>query len=201
MMPQKNTQNDEMIDKLIEQQLNNAVIIKKVREANKNDLQLIKAEMTDEMHSEIEKAVKAAKNDMQEFVTEAIEEVRKIIPLSDGEATQLQSAISSRATITTTVWIKQTFGDKNYGGQELFSKKYGHIIRAFYGIVKKQFDAIKYTTILHADIEEALKFANSLNIRSLGKQTLRITDKQLETVNKWETSHGLKLTKPEYQEA
>jgi len=187
-------ENSQMIDRLVEQQLNNALVTKKIREESKREIEEVKKEVTAEMHNEIDQTVRSVKSDMREFVNAAIEEVKQIVPLSDGEATKLKSAISSRATVTTNVWLNWKFGDKEYGGQELFSKKYGHIIRAFYGLVKKQFDAIKYTTILHANIDEAIKYANSLNIRSLNSKTLRITESQLKTINQWEKDRNLPLT-------
>ncbi|GAW63100.1 hypothetical protein FC65_GL000891 [Ligilactobacillus acidipiscis DSM 15836] len=195
MMPQEK-QNNEMIDKLIEQQLNNAVIIKKVREANKNDLQQVKSKMTADFKDEISRAVKSTEEEMHAFVDDAIEDVKKTIPLNDGEATNLKSIISQRANITTLEWIGQTFGDKNYGGSNFYSKKYGHIIGAFYSIVKKHFNAIKYTTILHANYEDAINYAKQLNIYDLPERTLRITEAQLQTLNVWEISHGYKATEP-----
>ena len=116
--------------------------------------------------------------------------------LSDGEITKIQSIVSSRATITTRAWLKKTFGSANYGGSEFFSKKYGHIISRFWSILKKHYDAQKYTAIKHVDYKDALELVQQLNINDLPAQTMRITDKQLETLNKWEISHGYNLTEP-----
>ena len=146
---------------------------------------------------ELDKRIAEAKKEIQEYTDHAIEEIKKYIPLSDGEATQLKSAVASRARITTQVWLKHKFNDPNYGGQGLFSKKYGHIIRSFYSLLKKHFDAIKYTAILHDDFEDAIKFANQLNYYSLPSQTLRITESQLRTLNEWEKRQGLPLTEGE----
>lgn len=193
------------IDQLIANQFNNLNLIQQMRKANRQELEKTSNELTEKFETRMQEMETKIKNEVYSYVDEQmekikafadeqIEEVRKIVPLSDGEATQLKSAISSRATITTSVWLNRKFGSKDYGGQELFSKKYGHIIRAFYGLVKKQFDAIKYTTILHANIEEAIKYANSLNIRSLNSKTLRITESQLKTINQWEKDRNLPLT-------
>ena len=121
-------------------------------------------------------------------------EIKKYIPLNDGEASKLKQAISSRAAVTTKAWIKKNFKDPEYGGNEFFSKKYGHIVRTFYSMTKKHFDAIKYTAILHSDFEEALGYANSLNYFSLPQRTKRITENQLKTLNEWEKRHHKKLT-------
>lgn len=135
-----------------------------------------------------------AKKEIKGYTDNAIEEIKQFIPLSDGEATKLKQAVSKRALIVTKTWIKKNFGQENYGGQDFFSKKYGHVIRAFYSMLKKQFGAVKYTSILHVDFKDALEFANSLNYWSLPKQTQRITESQLKTLNEWEKHNKLALT-------
>ncbi len=138
--------------------------------------------------------IKKAKQEIKDYADNAIEEIKQYIPLNDGEATALKQAISKRALATTKMWIKKKFGEENYGGQDFFSKKYGHIIRSFYSMLKKQFGKVKYTAILHVDFKDALEFANSLNYWSLPKQTQRITESQLKTLNEWEKRHGFELT-------
>lgn len=141
-------------------------------------------------------SIEFAKKEIKEYVDEQINIIKNICPLSDGEATKLKSVIQKRALITTKIWIKREFGDSNYGGREFFSKKYGHIIRAFYTLLKKEFNAIKYTAIKHVDIEDALHFASQLNFTSLNSQTKRITESQLKTLNEWEKRNGKALTLP-----
>ena len=54
MMPEKREeQNSQMIDRLIEQQLNNALVTKRIREESKRELEQIKNEMVAEMNTEI----------------------------------------------------------------------------------------------------------------------------------------------------
>lgn len=138
--------------------------------------------------------VSKSKAEIKAYVDEQIAEIKKITPLSDGEAMSLKKTISSRAAVTTKVWIKKQFGSEDYGGQNLFSKKYGHIIRYFYHVIKHEFNAIKYTAILHAQIDDAIAFANQLNYTTLNAATKRVTPAQLATVNDWEKRHGLTLT-------
>lgn len=146
------------------------------------------------VYEAIQEQTEQAKKELKAYTDNAINEIKKYIPLNDGEASKLKQAISSRAAVTTKTWIKKNFNDPEYGGNEFFSKKYGHIVRTFYSMTKKHFDAIKYTAILHSDFEEALGYANSLNYFSLPQRTKRITENQLKTLNEWEKRHHKKLT-------
>lgn len=156
--------------------------------------QKVQNEINQVVYKAIKEQTDQAKKELKAYTDHAIDEIKKYIPLNDGEASKLKQALSSRAAITTKTWIKKNFGDPEYGGNEFFSKKYGHIIRAFYSMTKKHFNAIKYTAILHSDFEEALGYANSLNYYSLPQQTKRITESQLQTLNEWEKRHGKELT-------
>lgn len=157
--------------------------------------QQVQNDINQAVYAAIQEQTKEAKQELKAYTDHAIDEIKKFIPLNDGEAADIQRAVSSRAAITTKTWIKKNFKDPEYGGNEFFSKKYGHIARTFYAMLKKHFNAIKYTRILHTDYEEALGYANSLNYYSLPQRTKRITAKQLEALNEWEKRHDLPLTK------
>lgn len=155
----------------------------------------INDQIFDIITKQTQKVVEGAKAELKAYTDHSISEIKKYIPLNDGEAAKLQQAIASRAAITTKTWLKKNFHDEDYGGNEFFSKKYGHIVRAFYSLTKHHFHAVKYTAILHSDFEEALGYANQLNYYSLPQNTKRITETQLKTLNEWEGRHGLPLTK------
>lgn len=157
--------------------------------------QELQAEINKMVYSSITESTEQAKKELREYTNHSIEEIKKFIPLTDGEANQLKQAITSRAAITTKTWLKRKFHNSEYGGKEFFSKKYGHIVRAFYSLTKHHFGAIKYTAILHSDFEEALGYANQLNYYSLPQNTKRITESQLETLNEWEKRNDKPLTK------
>lgn len=159
--------------------------------------QALQAEINKMVYESIAESTEQAKQELKEYTNQSIEEIKKFIPLTDGEANQLKQAITSRAAVTTKSWLKHKFKNPEYGGKEFFSKKYGHIVRAFYSLTKHHFGAIKYTAILHSDFEEALGYANQLNYYSLPQNAKRITESQLVTLNKWEKVHKLPLTKPE----
>lgn len=149
------------------------------------------------VYESITESTEQAKQELKEYTDHSIEEIKKFIPLTDGEANRLKQAITSRAAVTTKSWLNHKFNNPEYGGKEFFSKKYGHIVRAFYSLTKHHFGAIKYTAILHSDFEEALGFADQLNYYSLPQNAKRITESQLATLNSWEKIHKLPLTKPE----
>lgn len=143
----------------------------------------------------INEEIEKAKQEIKAYTDEQIKEIKRYIPLNDGEEVRLKQVVSGRAVATTRSWLAYTFGgDPEYGGKEFFSKKYGHIIRSFYTLLRHQFGAVKYTSIRHADFKEAIAYANSLGLQSLPKQTMRITKRQLEVLNDWENRHGYRLT-------
>lgn len=146
------------------------------------------------VYSAISESTEEAKKELKAYTDQSIKEIKKFIPLTDGEANRLKQAITSRAAVTTKTWLERNFKDPNYGGKDFFSKKYGHIVRAFYSLTKHHFGAIKYTAILHSNFEEALGYANQLNYYNLPENTKRITESQLKTLNEWENRHNLPLT-------
>ena len=159
--------------------------------------QELQAQINKMVYESITESTEQAKQELKEYTDHSIEEIKKFIPLTDGEANRLKQAITSRAAVTTKSWLNHKFNNPEYGGKEFFSKKYGHIVRAFYSLTKHHFGAIKYTAILHSDFEEALGYANQLNYYSLPQNAKRITESQLVTLNKWEKIHKLPLTKSE----
>lgn len=156
--------------------------------------QALQTQINKQVFKAIKNQTEESKRELKSYTDHAINEIKKYIPLSDGEATQLQITVQKKAADITRKWIKTNFGSTDYGGSEFFSKKYGHIIRALYSMLKHHFNAHKYTAILHANYEEALRYASRFNLASLPKQAQRMTQKQLEALNKWETHQGLPLT-------
>lgn len=156
--------------------------------------QSLQAQINKQVFHVIQSQTDEAKKQLKAYTDHAINEIKQHIPLNDGEATQLQVVVQKQAADITHEWIKEKFGDVDYGGSNFFSKKYGHIIRSLYSMLKHHFNAHKYTAILHANYEEALRYANSFNITSLPKQTQRMTDKQLVALNEWELHHDMPLT-------
>lgn len=159
--------------------------------------QALQAQINKRVFRAIQNQTDEAKKELKAYTDHAINEIKQYIPLTDGEATQLQVTVQKRAAIITHEWIKEKFGDADYGGSNFFSKKYGHVIRALYSMLKHHFNAHKYTAILHSNYEEALRYANCFNINSLPERTQRLTNKQLDVLNEWEKRHDKQLTKPD----
>ncbi len=145
----------------------------------------------------VDHSIDDAKQEIKSYVDDVKDDLTRYYTINRGEAHKLSDVIKSRATEATKTYIELRFHRENYGGQEFFSKKYGHIIRNFYHQLKEAFDVNAYTEIRHGDYQEAMKFTRQLSYRSLPKQTKRITDAQLTALNAWEKRHGLKLTEPE----
>lgn len=130
-------------------------------------------------------------------VDERIDRIEKMIPLTDGEAMMLKQTASKKAARLVKTILYRRFGNSDYGGQEFFNAKFGHIIRTAYSLLKHEFNVIKYTAILHVQFQDAMDFANQITVDSLPAKATRLTDKQVEKLNEWEERHGLSLTPKE----
>lgn len=130
-------------------------------------------------------------------VDERIDRIEKMIPLTDGEAMMLKQTASKKAARLVKTILYRRFGNGDYGGQEFFNAKFGHIIRTVYSLLKHEFNVIKYTAILHVQFQDAMDFTNQITVDSLPAKATRLTDKQVEKLNEWEERHGLSLTPKE----
>lgn len=130
-------------------------------------------------------------------VDERIDRIEKMIPLTDGEAMMLKQTASKKAARLVKTILYRRFGSSDYGGQEFFNAKFGHIIRTVYSLLKHEFNVIKYTAILHVQFQDAMDFTNQITVDSLPAKATRLTDKQVEKLNEWEERHGLSLTPKE----
>lgn len=130
-------------------------------------------------------------------VDERIDRIEKMIPLTDGEAMMLKQTASKKAARLVKTILYRRFGNRDYGGQEFFNAKFGHIIRTVYSLLKHEFNVIKYTAILHVQFQDAMDFTNQITVDSLPAKATRLTDKQVEKLNEWEERHGLSLTPKE----
>src|SRR5699024_4256199 len=86
--------------------------------------QKVQNEINRVIYNAIKEQTEKSKKELKAYTDNAIGEIKKYIPLNDGEASKLKQAISSRAAVTTKAWIKKNFKDPEYGGNEFFSKKY-----------------------------------------------------------------------------
>lgn len=111
-------------------------------------------------------------------VKEEFEKFKETIPLSGPEADRLQSFAYKKAHQFT----EEFFGKKV--SQELYMKKFGHLISGVYRQVKNKYGVSKYTQVKHMNAEDAITFVQSLELKDLPSNYLRLTDSQEETALK-----------------
>lgn len=104
-----------------------------------------------------------------------LHKIETTYPMLDTEADRLQSI----ATIKAHQFTSQFFGEEV--SQELYMKKFGHLISGIYRSVKKEFHVRKYTLVLHVEAEQAIAFVENLTLKDLPQNYKRLTDSQIDT--------------------
>ncbi|MCI2949865.1 ORF6C domain-containing protein [Staphylococcus haemolyticus] len=107
-----------------------------------------------------------------------LDKIENSYPLLDTEADRIQSM----AMIKARQFTKQLFAQEV--SQELFSKKFGHIISGVYRAIKNQFHVRKYTLVKHVDAEKAVAFVEQLKLTDLPPRFLRLTDHQIDVAER-----------------
>lgn len=157
-------------------ELNRAQMEQMVRQANSA------LQMYDKI-IEVEQRVNKAESRMNQTAEKTERRLHKIettYPLLDTEADRLQSI----ATIKAHQFTGQFFGEEV--SQELYMKKFGHLISGIYRSVKKEFNVRKYTLVLHVEAEQAIAFVENLTLNNLPQNYKRLTDSQIDAA----TRHG-----------
>ncbi|MCH5385226.1 hypothetical protein DKZ23_10985, partial [Limosilactobacillus reuteri] len=62
--------------------------------------QALQAEINKMVYESIAESTEQAKQELKEYTNQSIKEIKKFIPLTDGEANRLKQAITSRAAVT-----------------------------------------------------------------------------------------------------
>lgn len=116
--------------------------------------------------------------------------------LSRGQLRQIRKLVTANSNRFARAWITNNHGE-NYGGGDYLNKKVGQFRAAIWHELKERFDTDVYTEIRRIDYAEAYEFVATMAISSF--ESWRIKDRltTLDVLNKWETSKGLPLTKPE----
>ena len=118
--------------------------------------------------------LKTEMTSLYEDIREEFEEFRKTIPLSGPEADRLKILAQKKAYELTTTYFNKKVSD------ELFSKKYGHIISGVYTAIRSHFEVSKYNQVRHKEAARAFDFVKNLKIDDLKPNYLRLTDVQYE---------------------
>ena len=110
--------------------------------------------------------------DKQELTDKRLGILERTLTLNRGEAFKIKHKIQEKAEELTKMYF-----DK-YVSKELYGKKKTHLSQAIHYILKRQFQAVSYTTILHVDYVEAYEFIKIIQLKDLPSHYLRLTEHQ-----------------------
>lgn len=144
----------------------------------KNDMIAMRDE-TRETNSQTNNMLLEIKDEHNEF-KEELEEFKNTVTLSGPQADRLHKFATTKGHQLT----KEFFGEEV--SQELYMKKFGHLIMGVYTAIKKRFEVSKYTLVKRVQAEQAIAFVESLTLNDLPQNYKRLTDSQIDTA----TRHG-----------
>lgn len=113
-------------------------------------------------------------------IRKEFDDFKNTVPLTGPQADRLHAFCSRKGHQFT----KEYFGQEV--SQELYSKKYGHLIRGIFTVIKKKYEVNKYNQVRRVDGEQAIAFVENLTLDDLPKNYKRLTDSQIDTA----TRHG-----------
>ncbi|WP_210136402.1 ORF6C domain-containing protein [Staphylococcus sp. GDK8D68P] len=113
-------------------------------------------------------------------IREEFNDFKNTVPLTGPQADRLHAFCSRKGHQFT----RQYFGEEV--SQELYSKKYGHLIRGIFTSIKRKYEVNKYNQVRRVDGEDAISFVENLTLDDLPRNYKRLTDSQIDTA----TRHG-----------
>lgn len=113
-------------------------------------------------------------------IREEFDDFKNTVPLTGPQADRLHAFCSRKGHQFT----REYFGQEV--SQELYSKKYGHLIRGIFTVIKKKYEVNKYNQVRRVDGEQAIAFVENLTLNDLPQNYKRLTDSQIDTA----TKHG-----------
>lgn len=108
-------------------------------------------------------------------IREEFDDFKNTVPLTGPQADRLHAFCSRKGHQFT----REYFGQEV--SQELYSKKYGHLIRGIFTVIKKKYEVNKYNQVRRVDGEQAIAFVENLTLNDLPKNYKRLTDSQIDT--------------------
>lgn len=111
-------------------------------------------------------------------IRKEFDDFRNTVPLTGPQADRLHSFCSRKGHQFT----REYFGQQV--SQELYSKKYGHLIRGIFTVIKKKYEVNKYNQVRRVDGEDAIAFVESLTLDDLPINYKRLTDSQIDTAER-----------------
>lgn len=138
-------------------------------------------ELINQMES-IKQEVMDTKDEIYQVVNEVkqeVKELRKMVPLTEGEALHIQELVGKKSYELASTFFGKKVSD------HLLLKKAGHLRQGIYFVLKQRFNARKYTVIQHSQVKEAYDFVAKVELEDLPTNYLRLTQSQLETAEKF----------------
>lgn len=108
-------------------------------------------------------------------IREEFDDFKNTVPLTGPQADRLHAFCSRKGHQFT----REYFGQEV--SQELYSKKYGHLIRGIFTVIKKKYEVNKYNQVRRVDGEQAIAFVENLTLKDLPQNYKRLTDSQIDT--------------------
>lgn len=130
-----------------------------------------------QMYDEITE-MKSEFRGLYDEIRKEFDDFRNTVPLTGSQADRLHSFCSRKGHQFT----REYFGQQV--SQELYSKKYGHLIRGIFTVIKKKYEVNKYNQVRSVDGEDAIAFVESLTLDDLPINYKRLTDSQIDTAER-----------------
>ena len=111
-------------------------------------------------------------------IKKEFEDFKNTVPLTGPQADRLYAVCTRKGHHLT----KQYFGEEV--SQELYSKKFGHLVKGVYTAIRKKFEVNKYNQVKRVECEVAIAFTESLTLSDLPKNYLRLTDHQIDVAER-----------------
>ncbi|WP_145232835.1 ORF6C domain-containing protein [Staphylococcus arlettae] len=111
-------------------------------------------------------------------IREEFDDFKNTVPLTGPQADRLHAFCSRKGHQFT----REYFGQEV--SQELYSKKYGHLIRGIFTVIKKKYEVNKYNQVRRVDGEQAIAFVENLTLNDLPQNYKRLTDSQIDTASR-----------------
>lgn len=111
-------------------------------------------------------------------IREEFDDFKNTVPLTGPQADRLHAFCSRKGHQFT----REYFGQEV--SQELYSKKYGHLVRGIFTVIKKKYEVNKYNQVRRVDGEQAIAFVENLTLNDLPQNYKRLTDSQIDTASR-----------------
>lgn len=148
----------------------------------------------DRNNKETKKAIKSFQKKLEEtnkIANKAID----ISRVDHNQDRKVVKTVYAKSTLLAKNWISMHHST-NYGGSDYLMKKIGQVRSAIYHELKDRYNVNVRSDLKMADFEDCLNWVGNLNLLSIDAWRIADRQKTLETLNKWESVHGLPITKP-----